>query len=298
MLKNIIIVGCGYIGKKVARLLMQKKLAPSCLVNTENSQVNCQSAGLNCVRFDLDNQGEKSNAPSGLDFEKSVIAYFVPPQPQGDIDYRMHNFVKMLDALALPPEKILLISTTGVYGNCHGEWIDETRPPKPQVDRARRRLSAETRLADYCEENKTQLVVFRVAGIYAADKLPIKRICSAEPIVNAQDSGYTNRIHAQDLARFCVEALCENVAPGIYNCCDGQPSTMNDYFMKVADAMSLTRPKEISLQQAQQELSAGMLSYLAESKRISNEKLIQHFKTRFNFPNLDAGLSSLNNSDE
>jgi NAD dependent epimerase/dehydratase family enzyme len=112
--------------------------------------------------------------------------------------------------------------------------------------------------------------------------------------VKAEDSGFTNRIHADDLSAFCLEALTKDIDSGIYNCCDGQPSTMNDYFIKVADALKLSRPKEISLLQARQELSSGMLSYLAESKRISNKKLLNNFMTRFKYPDLDAGLQALN----
>jgi len=290
MLNNIQLMGCGYIGKKIAHRLDPEENNLTCFVQSETSKKICRSAGLNCFKFDLDDSDFKLTAKTHSSFEKSVIAYLVPPQPRGASDNRMQTFISMLNKLIESPEKILLISTTGVYGNCHGEWIDEMRPANPQVDRARRRLSAEVLLKKYCEKNKVQLIIFRVPGIYAVDKLPIKRISSGEPIVNAQDSGYTNRIHADDLVSFCVEAIIEKVQSGIYNCCDGQPSTMNDYFMKVADAMKLPRPQEISLQQAQQQLSAGMLSYLAESKRISNKKLVSHFKTQFNYPDLNTGL--------
>jgi len=276
------------------------------------------------VKFDLDKKTLELDKNTITLFEKSVMVYLVPPPAKGETDSRMQNFIALLSTLNHPPEKILLISTTGVYGNCNGEWIDEQRKENPQVDRARRRCSAESQLKRYCEILQVPLIIFRVPGIYAADKLPLKRISSGEPIVNAHDSGFTNRIHALDLARFCVEGLLENVVTTknartesartenagpenagpnnanaeIFNCCDGHPSTMNDYFMKVADAMKLPRPKEISLQQARQELSAGMLSYLAESKRISNKKLLRHFKTEFKYPDLLAGLKSLDKKDQ
>ncbi len=293
MTENINLLGCGYIGKKVAEKLHNKNVALSCFVKTEKSKDTCLLLSYKTQQFDLDKKNMALTENAVAAFKNSTVAYFVAPQPEGVVDQRMQNFVTSLENASVSVSKILLISTTGVYGNCHGEWIDESRATQPQADRARRRLSAEMLLNAYCEKNKISLVVFRVPGIYAADKLPLKRICSGEPVVNAQDSGYTNRIHADDLAAFCVEALTENVTPGIYNCCDGSPSTMNDYFMKVADAMSLPYPKEISLQQAQQELSKGMLSYLAESKRISNKKLLENFNTQFHYPDLKSGLKSL-----
>lgn len=296
MLKKINIIGCGYIGKKTARLLIDKNLSPCCFVHSEESRDSCASMGLEAIQFDLGKKSLQLDEKNIHGFRNSTIAYFAPPQREGETDSRMKNFVSILETLAAAPSKILLMSTTGVYGDCKGEWIDEQQAVQPQVDRARRRLSAENLLKKYCEKHSTQYLVFRVSGIYAADKLPVKRITSAEPIVNAHDSGFTNRIHADDLSAFCVEALVADVAPGIYNCCDGRPSTMHDYFIKVAAAMKLPRPREISLQQAQQELSAGMLSYLAESKRISNKKLLSNFKTRFKYPDLNAGLKSCDNA--
>ena len=287
-------MGCGYIGKKIAHRLKANNPDFFCFVQSEKSKDICISMGLKSIQFDLDESDTLIDEAGKSLLVNSDIAYLAPPQRSGEKDIRMQHFISMLETLSAAPSKILLISTTGVYGDCEGEWIDEQQPTKPQADRARRRLSAENQLKTYCEKFKVQYVVFRVPGIYAPDKLPVKRITSGEPIVNAADSGYTNRIHADDLSAFCVEALVgDEVTTGIFNCCDGAPSTMNDYFVKVADALKLTRPKEISLLQAQQELSPGMLSYLAESKRISNKKLLSHFKTRFKFANLDAGLKSL-----
>jgi len=293
MLKNINIIGCGYIGKKIAGLLIDRDIPCHCFVKSETSKATCSKMGLPVVRFNLDKEGLSLSKSQLKNFAKSTLAYLAAPQRNGLTDVRMANFISILESVNAVPDKIVLISTTGVYGDCKGEWIDESRQARPQADRAFRRLSAETQLTEYCEKNYIHLIVFRVPGIYASDKLPIKRITSGEPIVEAADSGYTNRIHAEDLSALCVEALLEKVESGIYNCCDGRPSTMNDYFTKVADALALRRPEEISLSKAKQTLSEGMLSYLAESKRISNKKLLSHFKTRFKYPNLEAGLKSL-----
>lgn len=291
---EINIMGCGYIGKKVARCLVEQKRDARCFVNTEKSKTECEASGHKVFQFDLDEEDLKLPENIQKSFHKSSVAYFSPPHPKGEDDTRIKHFISSLKKLNVTPEKILLISTTGVYGDCSGDWIDESRALNPQADRARRRMSAEKQLQEYCEGKKIPYVIFRVPGIYAADKLPIKRISSGEPIVCAEDSGYTNRIHAEDLVAFCVEALSAEVETGIYNCCDGHPSTMNDYFMKVADALGLDRPREISLQQAQEELSVGMLSYLAESKRISNKKLLDNFNTQLKFVDLEAGLLGVN----
>ena len=284
---NISIVGCGYIGKKVASKLLSMGESVNGYVHSQGSKDICEDMGIHADLLELDNSDfsnewqVKSN---------NVIAYFAPPPPQGIIDTRMTSFIATLKHLESIPDKTVLISTTGIYGDCQGEWIDEERCVNPQADRAHRRLSAENQLQAFCKSKNIECIIFRVPGIYAKDKLPVKRISSGEPIVSANDSGYTNRIHAEDLSAFCVEALTKKVQAGVYNCCDGNPSTMNDYFMRVADVLGLDRPKEISLQQAQKELSAGMLSYLAESKRISNKKLLNNFSTKFKYPDLESAL--------
>jgi len=288
------IIGCGYIGKRIAQRLQQQNQTVKCYVATQASQDDCAALGLDVQRFNLDMPGLELTENSELDFASSVLMYLVPPPRSGRADTRMTHFIDYLQACEKttghPVQKIVLISTTGIYGDCGGEWIDESREPNPQADRACRRLDAETQLQAYCAQRNIDCIILRVPGIYAMDKLPLKRITSGEPVVRAEDSGYTNRIHADDLAAFCVEAMSEAVTAGVYNCCDGNPSTMNDYFMRVAEVMNLAAPPQISLQQAQAELSPGMLSYLAESKRISNEKLRRHFKTEFQYPDLKAGL--------
>jgi len=284
---NISIVGCGYIGKKVASKLLSLGVSVECYVHSMGSKETCEALGLRANLLELDSS-DLSNEWHVQ--EKNVIAYFAPPLHQGVIDTRMTNFISALEHLNSIPDKIVLISTTGLYGDCQGEWIDESRAVNPQADRAHRRLSAENQLQQFCQSKNIECIIFRVPGIYAIDKLPVKRISSGEPIVSAIDSGYTNRIHAEDLSEFCVEALTQKINPGVYNCCDDNPSTMNDYFVRVADFLGLDRPKEISLQQAKKELSAGMLSYLAESKRISNKKLLDNFSTKLTYPDLESTL--------
>ena len=297
-LRKFNIIGCGYIGKKIARGISHEMGELRCYINTGYSKKSLESSGVQAYQFDLDKENSGLSQEQVQGFSNSHIAYLVPPPRNGVVDTRMSHFISLLEGLKTPPESILLISTTGVYGDCKGEWIDEARELNPQAQRAVRRVSAEEQLRAYVKKYAVSFTVFRVPGIYAADKLPLKRLGSGEPIVRAADSGFTNRIHADDLTAFCIEALVSDVTSGIYNCCDGHPSTMNDYFMKVADTVGIERPAEISLQQAKAELSAGMMSYLAESKRISNKKLLDNFKTQMKYPDLEAGLKNVGKNNE
>jgi nucleoside-diphosphate-sugar epimerase len=203
----------------------------------------------------------------------------------------MTNFLRAIDKHV--PDRFVLISTTGVYGNCNGEWIDETAALNPTADRAKRRADAERQVQAYCREHSIPLVILRVAGIYGPGKIPAARIKSGAPIVNQQDSPFTNRIHAVDLVNICETALLDAEITGIYNVTDGHPGTMYEYFTGVAETLGLPAPPAISLAEAQEQLSEGMLSYMAESRRIDNKKLLKDFGLTLEYPSLQQGLDMI-----
>jgi nucleoside-diphosphate-sugar epimerase len=169
--------------------------------------------------------------------------------------------------------------------------VDETREANPQVDRARRRWDAEQALRAWRERGGGELVILRVAGIYGPGKLPLARLRKQVPMVAEGDAPWTNRIHADDLVEVCLAAMARGGDGEIYNVSDGRPGNMTDYFNRVADLAGLARPPLISLQQAQQELSPGLLSYLGESRRMDNAKL-RELQVSLRYPDLDSGLAA------
>lgn len=289
------IIGCGYLGRRLLHELLSRKLAQpeniTTVVKTQSSQILCAQSNVHSITFDLDKPD--SRLAETVKLNQSLIYYFAPPPGHGEQDSRAQNFLQQLSSIQsapIHPRKIVLISTTGVYGNCHGQWVNEETPLNPGVDRARRRFDAEQQFQLYCRKVNTPLVILRVSGIYGPGKLPLKRIKAQTPIVREQDSPFSNRIHADDLLEICLRAGVSNDIEGIFNCADGHPSTMCDYFMKVARANHLPEPPTISLEQAKTQLSAGMLSYMEESRRIDNRKLLTTFKISLKYPDLDKGL--------
>ena len=286
----ISIIGCGYIGYRLIQQLLSRKLAKteniSTLVKTVESKEQCLKLGVSSISFDMDNIDEK--LPASFQIHQSILYYFAPPPGQGTVDSRARQFIKLL---VKQPSKIVLISTTGVYGNCHGQWVNEDTPLNPEVDRAQRRCDAEQQFQSYCQKFNIPLVILRVSGIYGPGKLPLKRIKASTPIVREEDSPFSNRIHSDDLLEICLKAGLSDDIEGVFNCADGHPTTMCDYFMKVAQANKLPKPPTITLEQAKTQLSAGMLSYMGESRRIDNQKLLTTFKLSLKYPDLDKGLA-------
>jgi nucleoside-diphosphate-sugar epimerase len=218
------------------------------------------------------------------------LYYFAPPPPKGTSDPRITQFLTTLPA---KPNKIVLISTTGVYGDCQGNWVSETTPTNPIVDRAKRRLDAENSLIKWSNENQLPYVILRVAGIYGKGKLPIERLKKQTPVLDLSDSPWSNRIYSDDLVNICCLVMNINnvkINNQIINVTDGCPSTMTDYFNQVADFLNLPRPPQISLQQAKKTLSKGMLSYLNESKRIKPTKMSKLLDYNIRYPDLNEAL--------
>ena len=125
----------------------------------------------------------------------------------------------------------------------------------------------------------------------ARDGCRARALERAEPVLDPGESPYSNRIHADDLVRVCRAAARSTHDYRVYNVADGSPSTMSDYFFRVADALELPRPPTIDRALAQKTLSAGMLSYLSESRRMDNARLREELGVRLLYPDLDSGLA-------
>ncbi len=306
------IMGCGDIGRRVASLYQKQGRSVIGWVRSEESLRLGEAQGISMRRGDLD-VGEGIAASFAQQFVGADVFWFMPPRSErkipsvspelrlqsetseikgwneGDLrlDTRLRTF---LSTVQNAPRRIVLISTTGVYGDCAGRWIDETAPLKPKAARAVRRVDAENALRAWGERYQREWVVLRVPGIYAQDRLPLARLRRGEPVLQAAEAPWTNRIHADDLALICQVALARAASGSTYNVTDGQPSTMTDYFNQVADFSGLPRPPQVALAEAQGRMSAGMLSYLAESRRISNTKLLAELGVQLRYPSLRHGL--------
>ncbi len=279
--KKTWIIGCGDIGRRLADLYTDENI--SGIVSSTESAIKCKQHSIKVKILDLDSD----YSLNAKDFADANIYYFAPPPANGAKDTRLKRF---LTKLTINPNRVVLISTTGVYGDSKGAWIDEDTPINPQADRAVRRVSAEQILQRWSDANNTNYMILRVPGIYAEDRLPIARLTKGLPIVNADEAGFTNRIHADDLALACKAAMESSTKNHIINITDGNPSTMTDYFNHVADYANLPRPPQISMAEAEQTLSAGMVSYLRESRRIKNDKMLSMLAIKLIYPSLPAAL--------
>jgi len=285
---SIFIVGCGDIGSLLAANWRDRGANVTALVRSEASRRRLQGLGLNTVDGDLDSPETLGNLP----LSDTVLYYLAPPPRQGEGDSRMHHFVASLAKGPLP-QRIVYISTSGVYGDTAGAWVDERSLAQPQTARARRRLDAENTLRAFGREYSVTVIVLRVGGIYGPGRLPRERLEKALPVLNESECGYTNRIHADDLVTILLLAAERGQADNIYNVSDGHPGNMTQYFNVVADALGLPHPPSLPMAEARTKLSPAMLSYLTESRRMDNHKLLREFGLQLQYPDLSVGLAAL-----
>lgn len=280
------IVGCGYIGRRVAGRLREQGHVVTGLVQSLASVQALRETGCEALQLDLDSDELPPDSLSG-----QSVFYFAPPPGEGNEDTRMRRFLAGLPQ-AGQPARIVYISTTGVYGDCQGDWVDETAPTRPAVARSKRRWDAEQQLRAWRDAQAGELVILRVAGIYGPDKLPLARLRKGVPMVAEADAPWTNRIHAEDLVEVCLAAMRVGRDAEVYNVSDGTPGNMTDYFNQVAKRAGLAPPPVIGLEQAKAELSSGLLSYLAESRRLNNHKMLSDLGVELRYPDLQSGLAA------
>jgi nucleoside-diphosphate-sugar epimerase len=191
--------------------------------------------------------------------------------------------------------RLVYASTTGVYGDCAGERFDETRPVRPQTDRARRRVDAEAQVRHYGRRTGARVSVLRIPGIYASDRPgghPRERLARGTAVLAAADDVYTNHIHADDLARACVAALHRGRPQRVLHVSDDSELQMGDYFDLAADLAGLARPSRITRAEARSTLSPMLLSFMSESRRLDNQRLKTELRLRLRYPTVREGLAS------
>ncbi len=235
--------------------------------------------------FDLD-RPETLAALQGAD----AVLHCVPPPDNGTQDTRTGHLLEALAKGRILPARVVYVSTSGVYGDCGGARVDESRAVRPQTDRARRRVDAERQLALWCSERGVVLVILRVPGIYAADRLPLERLRAGTPVLRTEDDVYTNHIHAEDLASIVVRALDERSPAGTYNASDDSEIRMGDWFDLVAERAGLPRPPRIARAEAAGRIRPELLSFMSESRRLANRRMKESLGVRLRYPTVFEGV--------
>ena len=280
-MQRLLVIGYGDIARRATPALVEC-FEVTALVRAPG---RC-GANVNVVMGDLDDPARHAAGLPACD----LLLYLAPPPEAGDGDTRLRNCLAAFAKARMVPQRFVYISTSGVYGDCGGVEVDETRPVNPQTQRAQRRVDAEQALQDRAATTGAAVIILRVPGIYAADRLPLDRLRQGTPVLRAEDDVYTNHIHADDLAALCVLALAPGAPAGVYNASDDSRMKMGDYFDLVADRHGLPRPPRVSREAAAHAISPGLLSFMSESRQLVNARMRTELGMVLRYPTVYEGV--------
>jgi nucleoside-diphosphate-sugar epimerase len=284
---SLLIIGCGDVGVRVVRAL-GGRLRVFALTSSAARCDALRELGVVPVVGNLDDPASLRRLAGLAD----AVLYLAPPPTSGRSDPRLRALLAALSRRA-PPARVVYASTTGVYGDCRGDRVTETRAPNAGTDRARRRVDAESHLRAWGRATGARVTTLRIPGIYAGDReggRPQDRVRRGTPVLEAADDGYTNHIHADDLARACVVALWRGRPQRVVQVCDDSDMKTGDYYDLVADLSGLPRPARVSRAQADEHFSAAQWSFLNESRRLSNERMKRELRLVLRWPTVRENL--------
>jgi nucleoside-diphosphate-sugar epimerase len=291
-MRRLLIVGCGDVGMRLVPLLRDRYRVYALTRSCERHAL-LRMQGVVPLSGDLDDAGSLARL-AGLPHD---VLHLAPPPSRGEDDVRTANLIRALQNARSIPQRIIYISTSGVYGDCAGAVVHEHDAVHPQTDRARRRADAERRLREWGRRAGVRVVILRVPGIYAADRLPLERLRSATPVIHDADDAYSNHIHADDLAGVVVAALARGRSQRVYNASDGAALKMGQYFDLVARSFGLPPPPRVSRAQAEAQMPAVLLSFLRESRRLDNARLRRELRVQLKYPSVHEGVAAAARSD-
>jgi nucleoside-diphosphate-sugar epimerase len=288
---RVLIVGCGDVGLRTAKPLVRQARVLA-LTSSPARILELRARGLVPLVGDLD-------APRTLRRLAGIadhVLHLAPPAAQAQDEWwRDRRTQALLQALRLRtvPRSLVYASTSGVYGDCAGALVPETRSVAPRTPRAQRRVDAERQVRFFGRNTGTRVSVLRIPGIYAADRpngTPRERLLKGTPVLAPPDDVFTNHVHADDLARALCAALWRGRPQRTYNASDDSALKMGDYFDLAADLYGLPRPPRVARSTAQEQLPLVLLSFMSESRRLDNTRLKKELRLVLRHPTVATGL--------
>jgi len=276
---RVLLIGCGDIALRAAVLLRGRARCYG-LTRKADDVPKLRARGIVPIVADLDDFATLRR----LSAAPFAVLHCAPPPSDGRDDPRTQKLLAALTRARIIPQRLVYISTSGVYGDCAGARVDETRMRRAQTPRAKRRVAAEDRLRDWGSRRGVRIALLRAPGIYAESRLPLDRIKHGSPVLAPDDDVFTNHIHADDLARAAVAAIFHGRPNRAYNVTDDAELKMGGWFDAIADAFHLPRPPRVTWEEAERRIAPMLLSFMNESRRLVNVRMKRELRVRLAWP--------------
>ncbi len=282
MTRTLLSLGHGYTARFLSRLLCSE--GGWRVIGTTRSERGIAA---------IEQSGAEARIWPGSDLAADIsvathILVSIAPDPDGDPVLR--SFSNIL-ASATRLDWVGYLSTTSVYGNRNGGWVDEDSELLPTTERGKLRVEAERRWQELAAESGLPLHLFRLAGIYGPARGPLHKLLGGRKVRVVRSGQHFNRIHVADIARILCASMDKPESGAIYNVCDDLPARSEDVMKFAARLAGVPAPATVEFAEA--ELSGMSKSFYSESKRVRNRRLKSSLAPKLQFPDYEAGLTAL-----
>ena len=290
MAQRLFVFGLGYSATALVRRL--NDAGGWTIAGTSRSDegvATLAQAGIDAHRFASD--APLTDAGLGALAEATHILSSVPPDEDGDPVLRLHGpAIAASDAIWIG-----YLSTTGVYGDTGGDWVDESAPVQPSGPRGERRAAAEK---DWLAlgGGKLPVHIFRIAGIYGPGRNALAQLRAGTARRTDKPGHLFSRIHVEDIAAALAASMAKPNPGAIYNLCDDRPAPGPDVVTFAAGLLGVEPPPLVPFENA--ELSPMAASFYADNRRVRNDRIKQELGVALAYPDYEAGLRALFDTGE
>jgi nucleoside-diphosphate-sugar epimerase len=285
-MRSLFCFGFGFSAQALARKLAQDGWRVTGTSRDEKKRLSLRSQGYGCLPFDSVDKVSRALASHGH------ILVSIPPGEAGDIVLAAYRQELLRTRSSV--RWLGYLSTTGVYGDRGGGWIDETSTLEPTTDRGRARLAAEKSWLALHAEHGLPVHVFRLAAIYGPGRNQLLAVRAGRARRVIKPGQVFSRIHVDDIAGV-LEASMARPHPGrCYNVCDDEPAPPQDVVTFAAQISGVAPPPQIPFADAG--LTGLSRSFYEESKRVSNRRIKEELGYRLLYPTYREGLLALSSA--
>lgn len=288
MTGNLFCFGLGYCAVALARRLRDQDWRVSGTTREKERLVALTREGFDARQWR--GGAFPSDLTSPLE-QADAVLISIPPDSEGDPVLRAGSAV--LRRCAPQWRWLGYLSTTGVYGDKKGAWVDETTPPAPSGPRGALRLAAEIAWQEFAAETGAPLHIFRLAGIYGPGRSAFEALRAGNARRFDKPGHVFSRIHVDDVAQVLAASLARPNAGSIYNVCDNEPASQADVIAYAARLLQVPSPPLESFAAASSELSEMTRSFYQDSKRVRNDRIARELGVRLAYPTYREGLADL-----
>lgn len=280
-----LVFGCGYLGGRVARRWAASGDQIAVVTRDAAKAASLAAEGFDAIVADVTRPDTLGSLPGG---DTVLWAVGYDRSAGGPPIERVYagGLAAALAELQARVGRVIYISTTGVYGDAAGEWVDEATPPAPTRDGGRASLAAERLLE--AEPWRGRSVALRLAGIYGPGRLPyLEQLRAGEPIA-ATAEGWLNLIHVDDAAAAVLAAAEHPAPPPVVCVSDGAPPLRLDYYCEAARLLGAPAPRF-----APPEAGSSRAARAASPKRVRNALLARELGVTLRYPTFREGLAAI-----